>query len=170
MTQTTSYHAEDRLGSHVPLRALPGEFPAQAPVLSRRDILSAPCTWIWPISELTLNYGVSGMDTFTWGDQLDWIDPKGIEGLLAPWDLLSLLEGHENEELLDALVTEYIAPLYAIEGEYPHRRFSVSNYMCKLETWAEAYDQEALVMSPEEFEALYDDAFFEAMDLEKTLP
>jgi hypothetical protein len=110
------------------------------------------------------------MDTFTWGDQLDWIEIKGIEGLLALWDLLFPPEGHENEELLDALVTEYVAPLYAIEGEYPHRRFSVSNYMCKLETWAEAYDQEAVVMSPEEFEALYDDAFFEAMDLEKTLP
>ena len=170
MTETTSYHAEDRHRSHVPLLAIPGEFPAQASVLSRRDILSALRAWIWSISQLTLNYGVSGMDTFTWGDQLDWIEVKGIEGLLALWDLLPLLEGHENEELLDALVTEYVAPLYAIEGEYPHPGFSVSDYMCKLETWAEAYDQEAVVMSPEEFETLYDDAFFEAMDLEKTLP
>lgn len=44
-----------------------------------------------------------------------------------------------------------------------------SSYMRKIELWAERYDQEAWVMSPEEFEALYDDAFFEAMDLEKTL-
>lgn len=43
------------------------------------------------------------------------------------------------------------------------------NYMCKIEAWAEAYDREAWAMSPEEFEALYDEAFFEAMDLEKTL-
>jgi hypothetical protein len=168
--ETTSYHAEDRHRSHVPLLPIPDEFPVQASVLSRRDILSALRAWIWSISQLTLNYGVSGMDTFTWGDQLDWIDVKGIEGLLALWDLSSLFEGHENEELLDALVTEYVAPLYAIEGEYPHRRFSVSNYMRTIETWAEAYDQEAAVMSPEELEALYDDTFLEAMDLKMTLP
>lgn len=42
-------------------------------------------------------------------------------------------------------------------------------YMRQIEIWAECYDREAVSMSPEEFEALYDDAFFEAMDLEKTL-
>lgn len=165
MPEITSSHLEDKHRFRIPSLPVLGESLAQAPVLSRDHIFSPVSAWIWPISQLTLNYGVSGMDTFTWGDQFDWIKIKGIEGLLP------LLEGYENnEELLDALVTEYVALLDVIEDEYPHRRFSVSNYMRKLETWAEAYDQEAVVMSPEELEALYDDAFFEAMDLEKTLP
>lgn len=46
---------------------------------------------------------------------------------------------------------------------------SMATYMRQVEIWAECYDREAGTMSPEELEALYDDAFFEAMDLEKTL-
>lgn len=42
----------------------------------------------------------------------------------------------------------------------------IINYMHQIETWAEAYDQEASAMSLAECETLYDDAFFEAMDLQ----
>lgn len=42
-------------------------------------------------------------------------------------------------------------------------------YVRQIEVWADAYDQERIVMSPEELEAIYDDAFFEAMELKKKL-
>ncbi len=42
-------------------------------------------------------------------------------------------------------------------------------YMQWVEAGARAYDQEAITMSSKEFEALYDDAFFEAMELENEL-
>lgn len=52
-------------------------------------------------------------------------------------------------------------------GRIPDGADTMEAYMRQVRIWAEEYDRDAMVMSLEEFEALYDDAFFEAMDLEK---
>lgn len=44
---------------------------------------------------------------------------------------------------------------------------SMKAYMHQVQIWAEEYDRDAMAMSLEEFEALYGDAYFEAMGLEK---
>lgn len=45
-------------------------------------------------------------------------------------------------------------------------QIDLDEYMQWVEAGVRAYDQEAITMSLEELEAIYDDAFFEAMELE----
>jgi len=37
-------------------------------------------------------------------------------------------------------------------------------------TWASAFDEEAAAYATEDLESLYDDAYFEALELQKKLP
>ncbi len=43
--------------------------------------------------------------------------------------------------------------------------FSLARYMQQIKTWAEAYDQETINIKEDELKSLYDNDFFEAMDL-----
>jgi hypothetical protein len=47
---------------------------------------------------------------------------------------------------------------------------SFETYMKLVNTWANAFDEEATVYATEDLESLYDDAYFEAMELQKKLP
>jgi len=39
-----------------------------------------------------------------------------------------------------------------------------------INTWASAFDEEAAAYTTKELESLYDDAYFEALELQKKLP
>lgn len=45
-----------------------------------------------------------------------------------------------------------------------HKSKKFAEYMQQIEIWAEAYDQEAVIMSQNELENLYDNQFFDSMD------
>ena len=47
---------------------------------------------------------------------------------------------------------------------------TLDEYMAQITEWAEAYDREAIKMTEEEFDAIYDEAMLEAMRLEEELP
>ena len=47
---------------------------------------------------------------------------------------------------------------------------SFEAYMRLINTWASAFDEEAAAYTTKELESLYDDAYFEALELQKKLP
>jgi hypothetical protein len=47
---------------------------------------------------------------------------------------------------------------------------SVETYLKLVNTWASAFDEEATAYTTEDLESLYDDAYFEALELQRRLP
>jgi hypothetical protein len=47
---------------------------------------------------------------------------------------------------------------------------SFETYMRLVSAWASAFDEEAAAYATEDLESLYDDAYFEALELQKRLP
>jgi hypothetical protein len=70
-----------------------------------------------------------------------------------------------------ALTTEAYLP-EILEKIVPLSRPSPSfeTYMKLVSTWASAFDEEAAAYATEHLESLYDDAYFEALELQKKLP
>ncbi len=103
----------------------------------------------------TIHYRIRGTDTLTWGSPFGWTSIRAV------WQALS------GEGLLDASFSamQNIAQLESLEREID-RSASAAEYLRQIEVWAAAYKQEAIMMSDEEFDALIDDAYAEAMRLE----
>ena len=127
---------------------------------SPKLVLEALGASTWQTAQQSFGYRLRGEDTLTW-NQETWIEIKRI---------LSLLEERPYTKFFETYPVQYSTLLDIVESQRLQRSSSFLTYMHQMETWAEAYDQKASVMSLEECEALYDDAFFEAMDLEKKLP
>ncbi len=112
----------------------------------------------WHGPELTTNYRISGTDTFSWRDQGRWIGIKGMAGFIYH------VACPPEAPSVDALAIQYGSLLGAVEGRFPGRGPTFQDYMRRVEAWARAYDEEAEPKSPEELDALYDDAFLRVMD------
>jgi hypothetical protein len=135
--------------------------------LSSKAILDTLSAWVGSTFQpSTFNYRVRGTDTLTWGNQGCWIEIKGI------YELLSLPRQYPTKDIFGTYVLKYIDLMEATGSLCSHRRSSFLDdyYMHQVETWANAYDQEALKVSPQELEALYDESFFEAVELANELP
>ena len=75
----------------------------------------------------------------------------------SPWSSTLTTEAYFPE------ILEKIVPL-------PHPSPSFETYMKLVNTWASAFDEEAAAYATEDLESLYDDAYFEALELQKKLP
>ncbi|MBM3134939.1 MAG: hypothetical protein FJZ89_06590 [Chloroflexi bacterium] len=87
------------------------------------------------------------------------------------WLIFLLREGwHSTYHWSPRLATEVHLDL--LEKIFPssHPSPSFENYMQLVNTWANAFDEEAAAYVTEDLESLYDDAYFEALELQKKLP
>jgi len=138
--------------------------PSLEALLGAGRFLDALAAALWLGTQVTLNYRLSGTDTLTWGDQSCWIEIKGIR------DFLSRVAGDSPMRAIGNYPAQYGILLDAVERQRFQGPPSFRDYMRQVEAWARAYDEQAVLRSSEEFQALYDDAFFEAMDLQEELP
>ena len=129
------------------------ESASHALASGRESVLDA--LTIWAFSRWS-----GGTATLAWGDQTNYFHIRG---------LLSLSEQRSDESFIN-LIPQYSTLLGTTESQSSRHRSSFLDYMRQVEIWANAYARETAVITSEETEALYDDAFFEAMDLEKKLP
>ena len=51
-------------------------------------------------------------------------------------------------------------------SRFNRKQDPLERYKRKIEEWAEAYDKDAIHMTQEEFDEIYNDAYFEAVELE----
>jgi len=107
--------------------------------------------------------------------------PKGNETLSSPtspgkesyniWLIFLLREGwHSTYRWSSWLTTEAYSEL--LEKVFPsfHPSPAFETYMKLVNTWANAFDEEVAAYATEDLESLYDDAYFEALELQKKLP
>ena len=136
--------------------------------------LDALAASVWHGPKLTFNYRIKGAKSFTWGDQFCWMGITGIENLLYLQSRLCQSLSPADNLIVERTFAEdsvkYIALLHAAESQCTHLYSAFSEYMDQMEELAAAYDREAVTVSQEELEAVYDDTFFDAMDLERDLP
>ena len=79
----------------------------------------------------------------------------------APWENASV-------SALCALLPSQSANYEAVPKEYLVPDFRA--YMKMVDSWATAFEEEAAPHTAEDIESLYDDAYFEAMELQRRLP
>lgn len=96
---------------------------------------------------------------------------KEQHGLWSTFLLLYCKDLYSPLSWKSALATEAYSP-EILEKIIPLSRPSPAfeTYMKLVNTWARAFDEEAIAYATEDLESLYDDAYFEAMELQKELP
>jgi hypothetical protein len=72
---------------------------------------------------------------------------------------------------MELVKTEAYFPAILEKAVAPSRLSpSFETYMQLVNAWASAFDEEAAAYAPEDLESLYDNAYFEALELQKKLP
>lgn len=155
MTVSTAsyFYPEDRYNLLPVLFSGVYESASHALASDPESVLDALSIWVF-------SHRPGGTATLVRGDQTNYFQIKG---------LLSLSEQRLDERFIN-LILQYSTLLGVTENQSSRHRSSFLDYMRQVEIWAEAYAHETVVITSEEIEAIYDDAFFEAMDLEKKLP
>jgi len=72
---------------------------------------------------------------------------------------------------MELVKTEAYFPAILEKAVTPSRlSHSFETYMQLVNAWASAFDEEAAAYATEDLESLYDNAYFEALELQKKLP
>lgn len=125
----------------------------------------------------TLGYVTSGSPSLTFGDQFCSIAAEGLEDLVhlaIEEQLYSRLEQQQSwqdEDEESGLMEEYArrACFLRVFDWCASQKPNFADYMGRIEALAARYEAEKTVVSREELEAIYDDAFFEAERHQKDL-